>query len=234
MSRRTSTRTSPRRSPGRWRPTPTPRRRSMPRPPPTSARSTRMRSRSRTRLRSSTRTWTPTRPRPPTRPRTSTSRRTGTSPACPRYRLESVVSPPLGAVTAPQDAVTAESPQSENPEAESSEAESPHAESPQAGSAHAGSPEAGPPASAPARPPALADGLELLGTMPGSGYRESPSLVRRADGQTLQLTSLLYETLACVNGSRSYERIAAELLERIGRKASADNVRFLVEKKLRP
>src|SRR4051794_13091933 len=34
--------------------------------------------------------------------------------------------------------------------------------------------------------PARADGLELLGEIPGSGYRQTPSLVRRRDGQTLQ------------------------------------------------
>jgi putative peptide zinc metalloprotease protein len=39
--------------------------------------------------------------------------------------------------------------------------------------------------------PARADGVQLLGPAEGSGYREPPALVRRADGQTLQLTRLL-------------------------------------------
>lgn len=44
--------------------------------------------------------------------------------------------------------------------------------------------------------PALADGVQLLGPAQGSGYREPPALVRRADGQTIQLTPLLYAVLA--------------------------------------
>ena len=40
--------------------------------------------------------------------------------------------------------------------------------------------------------PARVDGVQLLGEMVGSGYRNPPSLVRRSDGQTLQLTPLLY------------------------------------------
>ena len=50
-------------------------------------------------------------------------------------------------------------------------------------------------------PPALADGVQLLGTAEGSGYREPPALVRRADGQTLQLTRLLYLVLEAADGT---------------------------------
>src|SRR4051812_6229677 len=55
--------------------------------------------------------------------------------------------------------------------------------------------------------PARADGLELLGEIPGSGYRQAPSLVRRRDGQTLQLTPLLYAVLEAIDGERSYPEI---------------------------
>ncbi len=82
--------------------------------------------------------------------------------------------------------------------------------------------------------PALADGLELLGTMPGSGYREPPALVRRSDGQILQLTPLLYAVLAAIDGVRGYDDIAAHASVSYGRGIGADDARMLVDSKLRP
>jgi putative peptide zinc metalloprotease protein len=82
--------------------------------------------------------------------------------------------------------------------------------------------------------PARADGVELLGEVPGSGYREPPALARRADGQTIQLTRLLYSVLEAVDGQRTYDDIAAHVSGRFGRLVSADNVLLLVEQKLRP
>ncbi|HEY2126326.1 MAG TPA: hypothetical protein VGH77_03970, partial [Streptosporangiaceae bacterium] len=40
----------------------------------------------------------------------------------------------------------------------------------------------------PAAVPRLADGVELLGEYQNSGYRQPPSLVRRADGQVIQMS----------------------------------------------
>jgi putative peptide zinc metalloprotease protein len=82
--------------------------------------------------------------------------------------------------------------------------------------------------------PEPAAGVELFGETPGSGYREPPSLVRRSDGQTIQLTPLLYEVLRAVDGHRDHDEIAAVVSERVGRTASATDVRFLIEAKLRP
>src|SRR4051812_45072502 len=56
--------------------------------------------------------------------------------------------------------------------------------------------------------PRPAAGLELLGELAGSGYRRPPALVRRRDGQTLQLTRLLYLVLEAVDGERNYDDIA--------------------------
>src|SRR5687767_1462402 len=47
-------------------------------------------------------------------------------------------------------------------------------------------PEAGEP------PPARAEGVELIGEFEQSGFEDPPSLARRADGQVVQLTELLY------------------------------------------
>ena len=66
-----------------------------------------------------------------------------------------------------------------------------------------GAPVAAPPA------PARADGVQLMGELPGSGYREPPALARRVDGQVVQLTPLLYLLLTEVDGRRGYADLAA-------------------------
>src|SRR5919199_3164801 len=82
--------------------------------------------------------------------------------------------------------------------------------------------------------PQLAEGIELIGEYEGSGYREAPYLVRRADGQVLQLTRLLYLVVEEVDRQRNFGQIAERVSEKFGRTVSAENVKFLVEKKLRP
>ena len=82
--------------------------------------------------------------------------------------------------------------------------------------------------------PALASGVELLGRVEGSGYDHAPSLARRADGQNVQLTPLLFELLGAIDGRRNHDELAAALEERTGRAVTADDVSFLVDQKLRP
>ena len=82
--------------------------------------------------------------------------------------------------------------------------------------------------------PVRAHGLELLGPLGGSGHAHPPSLVRRGDGQTVQLTPLLYRVLEAVDGRRDYATIAADVSAAIGRTAEAEDVEYLVEHKLRP
>jgi putative peptide zinc metalloprotease protein len=82
--------------------------------------------------------------------------------------------------------------------------------------------------------PVRAEGLELLGALSGSGYQQQPSLVRRADGQTLQMTPLLYGVLEAVDDRRTYAQIAAVVSERINRTVAEDDIRYLVDSKLRP
>src|SRR3954451_17171114 len=79
-----------------------------------------------------------------------------------------------------------------------------------------------------------ADGLQLIGEMRGSGYRVAPSLVRRADGQTIQLSRLLYLVLEAVDGRRDIDEVATVVSDGFGRPVSADNVASLVVDKLRP
>ena len=82
--------------------------------------------------------------------------------------------------------------------------------------------------------PARADGVQLLGEFAGSGYREAPALLRRADGQVIKLTPLLYELVDAIDGRRGCDELAAELGRRVKRRATPDDVRFLIDHKLRP
>jgi putative peptide zinc metalloprotease protein len=79
-----------------------------------------------------------------------------------------------------------------------------------------------------------ADGVQLLGEMQGSGYREPPALVRRADGQVLQLTPLLYRVLETVDGTRDASEIAAAVAAAEGRSIGAGDVEALITAHLRP
>ncbi|HWB72594.1 MAG TPA: hypothetical protein VG452_10265 [Egibacteraceae bacterium] len=94
----------------------------------------------------------------------------------------------------------------------------------------------GTPSAAPARSdvPLLAAGAELIGEYQGSGFKEPPYLARRADGQIIQLSRLLYLVADEVDVERDLAQIAERVSERFGRTVSADNVGYLVEEKLRP
>jgi putative peptide zinc metalloprotease protein len=81
--------------------------------------------------------------------------------------------------------------------------------------------------------PARVDGVELVGEMVGSGYRNPPSLVRRSDGQVIQLTPLLYRVLAAVDGRRSCAEIADVVGRGMGRKVTEGDVTTLVNNHLR-
>jgi putative peptide zinc metalloprotease protein len=83
-------------------------------------------------------------------------------------------------------------------------------------------------------PPRLADGTELLGEFKNSGVTEPPSLVRRADGQVIQLSRLVYLVVSLLDGSRGPEVIAAKASADLGRTLSAEQVGYLITAKLAP
>ncbi len=82
--------------------------------------------------------------------------------------------------------------------------------------------------------PARADGVQVLGNLQGSGYRRPPSLVRRGDGQVLQLTPLLYQVLEQIDGKRGLEEIADAVSTASGRLVSAANIDDLINGHLLP
>jgi putative peptide zinc metalloprotease protein len=77
---------------------------------------------------------------------------------------------------------------------------------------------------------ARAEGLELLGDVSGSGYKEGAALVRRADGQMVQLGPFMYGLLDEIDGTRDHDALAAALSERLGRRVDAEHVVRLGEK----
>jgi putative peptide zinc metalloprotease protein len=86
----------------------------------------------------------------------------------------------------------------------------------------------------PAQVPRLASGVELLGEYKGSGYTQPPSLVRRADGQVIQMSALLYRVTCRIDGSRGAAAIAGLVSADLGRSLTADQVRYLITAKLLP
>ena len=82
--------------------------------------------------------------------------------------------------------------------------------------------------------PRAAEGIDLMGEYKGSGFEEPPYLVRRLDGQVVHLSRLLYLVVEAADGQRDFGQIAERLSQEFGRQVTADNVRFLVEERLRP
>jgi putative peptide zinc metalloprotease protein len=82
--------------------------------------------------------------------------------------------------------------------------------------------------------PRLALGVELLGEFKNSGYSPPPFLVRRPDGQVIQMSRLLYLVATLINGIRSAAIIAELASADLGRSLGADQVRYIITAKLLP
>ncbi|WP_448623695.1 hypothetical protein [Geodermatophilus sp. URMC 64] len=81
--------------------------------------------------------------------------------------------------------------------------------------------------------PRLAPGTELLGEYKDGAFTDPQFLVRRPDGQVMQLPRLLYRVAASLDG-RPPAEIAAELSAEFGRELTAEQISFLVDERLRP
>jgi putative peptide zinc metalloprotease protein len=93
--------------------------------------------------------------------------------------------------------------------------------------------------------PGLADGTELAGEFAGSGYRETPQIVYRQDGQAVRLPEMLYLVVQVLDRRRRSGAAAAdarqvltEVAEAVSRVAgyefTADHIRFVLDRKLAP
>lgn len=81
------------------------------------------------------------------------------------------------------------------------------------------------------RPPLnRAEGVELLGGVHGSGYKEGAALVRRGDGQMVHLGPLMYGLLEGADGRQDRSELATAMSERLGRRLSEEHVDRIAEK----
>src|SRR6185437_6623862 len=85
-----------------------------------------------------------------------------------------------------------------------------------------------------AYPARLAPGVELLGEMKDSGFAEPRSLVKRPDGQMIQLSRLLYLVAAAMDGIRGADDIATAVSAEFGRTLTGEQARYLITAKLAP
>jgi putative peptide zinc metalloprotease protein len=82
--------------------------------------------------------------------------------------------------------------------------------------------------------PRLAEGTELIGEYQGSGFQEPRYILRRVDGQVIQLPRLLYLLASSLDGQRDLGQVAALLTAEFGRVVQAEQVSYLIENRLRP
>jgi putative peptide zinc metalloprotease protein len=81
--------------------------------------------------------------------------------------------------------------------------------------------------------PQLLAGTELIGRVAGSGLREPPYLVRRCDGQVVQLSRLLYVIASTMDG-RDLLAIAGDAGARLEVRITPEQVAYVAEQKLVP
>lgn len=82
--------------------------------------------------------------------------------------------------------------------------------------------------------PRRAPELEFLGPYKDSGFQDPPYLVRRNDGNVVQLSRLLYLVALHADGTRDLASVAHRVSGEFGRAVSSDNVAYLIDNKLRP
>ncbi len=80
----------------------------------------------------------------------------------------------------------------------------------------------------------LVTGVELLGEYDGPAFTDRPGLVRRPDGQLIQISSLLYALVCSLVDAADAASLSAAVSGRTGRDLSAENVEYLVTKRLAP
>jgi putative peptide zinc metalloprotease protein len=82
-------------------------------------------------------------------------------------------------------------------------------------------------------PPRLLEDTELIGQVAGSGLRKPPYLVRRRDGQMVQLSQLLYVIAGHMDG-RELTAIAESAGAKLELRITPEQVAYVAERKLTP
>ena len=78
------------------------------------------------------------------------------------------------------------------------------------------------------------DGLELLGRAQGSGLQQSTFLVRRSDGQVVQISELLHQVIAEATPDRNVEEHAEAVSQACGRQLTVEGLVHLITTRLEP
>ena len=78
-----------------------------------------------------------------------------------------------------------------------------------------------------------AAGTELLGEYEASAFSQPQYLLRRSDGQVIQLTRLLYLVLSALDSGPGTD-VVAQVSAQLGRPVSVDNINYLIDQKLAP
>lgn len=80
----------------------------------------------------------------------------------------------------------------------------------------------------------LAAGTELIGEYQGSGFHEPRYLIRRADGQMIQVSRLLFVLVSHVDGRRTVAEVATVLGDELHKVMRPHQVKYLVDNHLHP
>ncbi len=80
----------------------------------------------------------------------------------------------------------------------------------------------------------LPHGLQVLGQVQGSGIREPTYLLRRSDGQVVQVSELLHLVVSAVDPMRTREQVADAVSGAYGRTLTTEGLTHLVESRLAP
>ena len=80
----------------------------------------------------------------------------------------------------------------------------------------------------------LPEGLQLLGPVKGSGIREPTYLLRRQDGQIVQVSELLHLVVSAVVPGRTAKQVADVVSGAYGRTLTTDGLAHLVKERLQP
>ena len=81
---------------------------------------------------------------------------------------------------------------------------------------------------------AIADGVTLLGPVADSGLTRKTYLVRRPDGQMIQLSELLHIVLTRLDPARSAQELADAISDAVGRHLTVEGLTHVVETRLEP
>ena len=82
--------------------------------------------------------------------------------------------------------------------------------------------------------PRLAAGVELIGEFEDSGFKQSPYIARRSDGQVVQMPRLLFVLAEQIDGRAGIEQLAERYSHAIKRQVAPEDVRMLIAERLVP